>query len=262
MPHRKYGQYIEYLWRAPSMKSWEQAYKNGELNEVQSAFWNEKPAEELYKISDDPHNINNLASDPAYAKILTNMRKECQSWQKEIIDVGFIPEPMIERISADIPMYEYVRKDGFEFDRIMETANMATARDQEQINTLIERLDDPNPIVKYWSLVGCAILSEQAEVAKEKIKSLVNDKEISIRIVASEVLYKIGEKELALKTLQDCLRSELMMARTMAISVLALMGEDARPALPDVEALASGKLDGRTYDIRAAKGFVDDMNKN
>ena len=52
------------------------------------------------------------------------------------------------------------------------------------------------------------------------------------------------------------------MARTMAISVLALMGEDARPALPDVEALASGKLDGRTYDIRAAKGFVDDMNKN
>ena len=262
MPHRIYGQYIEYLWRAPSMKSWEQAYKNGELNEVQSVFWNEKPAEELYKISDDPHNINNLASDPAYAQVLTNMRKECQSWQKEIIDVGFIPEPMIERISADIPMYEYVRKDGFQFDKIMETANMATARDPEQINMLIERLDDPNPIVKYWSLVGCAILSEQAEVAKEKIKSLVNDKEISIRIVASEVLYKIGEKELALKTLQDCLRTELMMARTMAISVLALMGEDARPALPDVEALASGKLDGRTYDIRAAKGFVDDMNKN
>jgi len=262
MPHRIYGQYIEYLWRAPSMKSWEQAYINGELNEVQSAFWNEKPAEELFKISDDPHNINNLAADPAYAQTLANMRKECQNWQREIIDTGFIPEPMIERISVDIQMYDYVRKDGFQFDRIMETANMATARDPEQIDTLIERLDDPNPIVKYWSLVGCAILSEQAKVAKEKIKSLVNEDEISIRIVASEVLYKIGEKELALTTLVDCLESNLMMARTMAISVLALMGEDARPALPAVEVLTSGKLDGRTYDIRAAKGLIDSMSKN
>lgn len=260
MPHRIYGQYIEYLWRAPSMKSWEQAYKNGELNEVQSAFWNEKPAEELYNISDDPHNINNLAGDPAYAQTLANMRQECQSWQKEIIDVGFIPEPMIERISADIPMYNYVRKEGFQIDRIMETANMATARDPEKINSLIERLDDPNPIVKYWSLVGCAILSDQAGAAKEKIKSLANDEEISIRIVASEVLYKIGEKELALTTLIDCIGSDLMMARTMAISVLALMSEDARSSLPTVEALVAAK-GGRDYDVRAAKGLIDALNK-
>ena len=35
MPHKIYGQYIEYLWKAPSMGSWEAAYKAGTLNAVQ-----------------------------------------------------------------------------------------------------------------------------------------------------------------------------------------------------------------------------------
>ncbi|MDP4680265.1 MAG: sulfatase-like hydrolase/transferase, partial [Cyclobacteriaceae bacterium] len=262
MPHRIYGQYIEYLWRAPSMKSWEQAYLNGELNETQSAFWKEKPAEELYNIKDDPHNINNLAADPELSKVLADLRKECQNWQRNIIDVGFIPEPMIERISADTPMYDYVRKDVFPFDRIMETANMATTRNPDHIDELAERLNDSNPIVRYWALVGFAILSDQANLPLDKIRGLINDEEISVRIVASEVLYKTGEKEAALTTLIDCLGSELMMARTMALNVLALMGEESRPALSAVQMVAGKTISGTTYDIRAAKGLIDYLSKN
>ena len=39
MPYRIYGQHLDYLWRAPSIRSWEQAYLNGECNETQSIFW-------------------------------------------------------------------------------------------------------------------------------------------------------------------------------------------------------------------------------
>jgi N-sulfoglucosamine sulfohydrolase len=70
MPHRIYGQYIEYLWRAPSCRSWEEAYLAGNCNEAQSAFWEEKPAEELYDVAADPWEVNNLAADPAYSDIL------------------------------------------------------------------------------------------------------------------------------------------------------------------------------------------------
>ena len=38
MPYRIYGQHLEYLWKAPSMPSWEQAYLKGECNAAQSAF--------------------------------------------------------------------------------------------------------------------------------------------------------------------------------------------------------------------------------
>ena len=67
MPHRIYGQYLEYLWRAPSCKSWEEAYLAGECNEIQSVFWNQKPVEELYDVTIDPWEVNNLASDPKYS---------------------------------------------------------------------------------------------------------------------------------------------------------------------------------------------------
>jgi len=260
MPHRIYGQYIEYLWKAPSMKSWEQAYLKGELNETQSAFWQEKPAEELFEISTDPHNVNNLASDPKYAEILTSMRAESFRWQKEILDVGFIPEPIIERISTSMPLYEYVRKDGFPFDRIMETADLATRRDPALIDEILTRLDDDIPEVKYWALVGCVILNEQAKAAKNKIKSMTKDKEVAVRIAASEALYKMGEKQLAIETLIECAKNEYRMGRTMALNVLDLMGEDARAAMPVVEKIASEKLSGLTYDVRAAKRIVEKLN--
>ena len=91
---------------------------------------------------------------------------------------------------------------------------------------------------------------------------MINDEEISVRIVASEVLYKTGEKEAALTTLIDCLGSELMMARTMALNVLALMGEESRPALSAVQMVAGKTISGTTYDIRAAKGLIDYLSKN
>ena len=61
MPHRIYGQYMEYLWRAPSMRSWEREYKAGHLNAIQSKFWEPKPAEELFDVKADPDNVHNLA---------------------------------------------------------------------------------------------------------------------------------------------------------------------------------------------------------
>ena len=60
MPHRPYGQYLRYLWRMPATRSWEKEYLEGRCNEVQSRFWQEKPAEELYDVKADPHNVNNL----------------------------------------------------------------------------------------------------------------------------------------------------------------------------------------------------------
>ena len=38
MPYRIYGQHLEYLWKAPSIRSWEQAYLDGTCNKIQSVF--------------------------------------------------------------------------------------------------------------------------------------------------------------------------------------------------------------------------------
>ncbi|KAH7324144.1 hypothetical protein B0I35DRAFT_405988 [Stachybotrys elegans] len=41
-----------------------------------------RPAEELFDMEADPDEINNLASDPAYADVLLSMRLEVETWQK------------------------------------------------------------------------------------------------------------------------------------------------------------------------------------
>ena len=55
-------------------------------------FRTSKPAEELFDTETDPHELNNLADDPAYAEVLTDLRTECERWMKAIDDKGFINE--------------------------------------------------------------------------------------------------------------------------------------------------------------------------
>ncbi len=65
----------------------------GEMNAAQCVFFGEdKPAEELYDLTTDPHEINNLASDPKYIKVLEQHRQHLASWMKETDDKGQYPE--------------------------------------------------------------------------------------------------------------------------------------------------------------------------
>lgn len=65
----------------------------GELNEEQS-YWfrTTKTKEEFYIRADDPYSLHNLIDDPKYKKQIAEMRKAAKKWQKEVKDVGHIPE--------------------------------------------------------------------------------------------------------------------------------------------------------------------------
>jgi len=68
-------------------------YEKGELNEVQAKYWKPtKPEEELFDLGKDPHEINNLATDPDYASILAEYRGILSTWMKETDDKGQYPE--------------------------------------------------------------------------------------------------------------------------------------------------------------------------
>lgn len=65
----------------------------GELNEIQSQwFRSSKPEEELFDTWNDPHELNNLADDPAHAERLAEFRQALQEWMDDAGDMGFIPE--------------------------------------------------------------------------------------------------------------------------------------------------------------------------
>lgn len=70
-----------------------EAFDAGALNEVQSMlFGPPRLAEELYDIEVDPHQINNLAGDPAHAATLAEHRAILDDWIGATDDQGQYPE--------------------------------------------------------------------------------------------------------------------------------------------------------------------------
>lgn len=57
-----------------------------------------RPQEELYDVSLDPYEIDNLAASPAHQEILEQLRMELDTWMLESNDLGRIPEdPAVAR---------------------------------------------------------------------------------------------------------------------------------------------------------------------
>lgn len=261
MPHKIYGQYLEYLWKAPSMASWEKLYKEGKLDEVQSRFWKKKPVEELYDIHADPHNVVNLALDPEYKEVVDRMRKANLEWMQRTVDVGFIPEAMFDEVVGELTLYQFARSGNYELEKIVEVAEMASFGEPANLPALVQKLNDPNPMIRYWAATGCIILGKEAHPAGQALFGALHDPEAAVRIAAAEALYQLGEKEKVLEVLIQELQNSNKMARVQALNVLDAMGADARPSLVAVERLASDMLQDQDYDIRAANRLIQKLTE-
>jgi hypothetical protein len=92
-PEKPYIMDIEYRMQMDLMQELIRVHEAGELNDVQELwFAQSKPEEELYDLSTDPYELNNLADDPEYKEKLLEMREELEAWQSKYGDMGFIPE--------------------------------------------------------------------------------------------------------------------------------------------------------------------------
>ena len=253
MPHRIYGQYLSYLWRAPSIGSWEQAYQNGECNEAQSAFWEPKPAEELYDTEADPWEVNNLADDPNYKEVLERMRKANNDWVLEIKDAGFIPEPMREEMIGDEAAYDFMRSSNINLEAIVNAANVASMGNIENLNTMIEYLKSEEPAIRYWGATGLLILGEEAKPAIGELKKAALDSSSSVAIVAAEAIYQLGERELGEEVLLNMLDKNNF-ATTFALNSIDILNIDDQEAKSAVKG-AMESLD-HDYSLRAAGGLA------
>jgi N-sulfoglucosamine sulfohydrolase len=243
------------------MNSWEKEFKEGKLNEIQSGFWQPKPAEELYDVEADPDNINNLAGRPQFEKVLIRMRKANHDWIISSKDLGFIPETILYRHSlAPLTLYEQL-EDSKNLQTIIETAEMNSSRDPKYLKEIISRLNHQDPSVRYWASVGCILLKEQSAVAKDILKNLLSDSEIAVRIAAAQALFFLGEKDDATEALNQALTNENPFARLQALNALQAFGKDASPALTFAKRLILENPKDSDYDSRAAQTLVETIEK-
>lgn len=249
MPHKIYGQHIDYMFQTPTTRVWKQMYDEGKLNEAQSHFWEEKPAEELYELATDPDEVHNLAGDPKYAAKLVELRDAVMNWQKEIRDVGFLPEDEIHSFHGDMSPYELGHNDSlYPLGHIMDVASMAARRDPKMVDQLKKELEAKDSAVRYWAAMGFLMLKEPGvNAARPELREALKDRSPSVRCIAAEALGCYGNDEdvkLALSTLGSLINPDdnRVYVSMLALNAIDAMDERAKPLAPELAKLSKQKF--------------------
>lgn len=91
----------------------------GELTDEQEQLLAEvRPAEELYDIESDPHQLKNLAEDPELLPVMRRMRTALELWIVETQDKGFLPEPTEAAIkgASIVPTWVQITKGKYDVE--------------------------------------------------------------------------------------------------------------------------------------------------
>jgi len=97
-PEKPYVQFLPYRDQMDLMKELLRLDANDQLEGIPAQWFSKtRPEVEFYDTWTDPHEVNNLANDPAYANKMTEMRLALNTWEKEYGDMGGIPEPELIR---------------------------------------------------------------------------------------------------------------------------------------------------------------------
>ena len=92
MPEKPRYQNIEYRLQMPSMQEILKLRDAGKLNPNQAAWFESKPAEELYDVDQDPWELHNLAGNPKYQAKLAELRGAFNEWKQNFTDMGNVSE--------------------------------------------------------------------------------------------------------------------------------------------------------------------------
>ncbi len=230
MPHVPYGQHVQFMWLQAGYREWEQRHHAGQLDEVQARFWRPKPAEELYDVDADPHEICNLAGDPRYAPALRRMRAALDRHMLATNDNGFIPE------GSPLAGWDRSRAGDYPLRRVMLLTAKAIRREPRFLPTLVRHLDDRSEVLRFWAALGCVMLGARAAPATAALRrAFEGDASTHVRVAAAEALVGVGETAAPVAFLGARLvGDDSTWIRLYAANALDHIGERARPALPQL----------------------------
>ncbi|TWU66734.1 sulfatase-like hydrolase/transferase [Crateriforma conspicua] len=237
-PLKTYYQYMNTPEKGATMRELRRLHEAGELPaEAEALFAPTKPVEELYDCVADPHQVNNLADDPAFADQLKRMRDAHLRWVKQTRDIGLIPEPIIiERRETLGNEYAILRQPGQESTvaRIADTAVLASSG-PSALPDLVRATDDPDSAVRYWAAVGIGNMADSAKgFAIDRMQKMLHDDSSAVRTAAARALCRMGAPEQALGVLINEMTTGQQWERLHAAIVLDEIDEQARPVIDDM----------------------------
>lgn len=105
-PERPYMQFNAYKkHQYPAWTLLRVLHQRGQLSPAQAQFLAPtRPPEELYDLHRDPHELNNLAADPAHESTRSNLCRQLDQWMTATKDQGLVGEDTSIQADEDIQM--------------------------------------------------------------------------------------------------------------------------------------------------------------
>jgi len=220
-PFKPYYQFMNTPEQGATMREIRRVHAEGGLPAAAELFMaDRKPAEELYDLVADPHEVNNLVTDPQFASDLNRLRKTHLDWVVKTRDIGLIPESEIVRREKVAENRYSILLDVEQslIERIRNVANLAIGGGSD-FTPLEKALSDKDSVVRYWAAIGAGNMPDRAGAAQMRLEELLNDEAPCVRNAAARALLKLGQTDLALDQLK----------------VIDEAGEVARPLVPELK---------------------------
>lgn len=265
-PLKSYYQYINTCEKGATMRELRRLHDAGDLTpEAEYYFSATKPVEELYDVRADPHETQNLASDPAYADVLKRMRQAQSQWVRDTGDLGLIPEPIIaERVMDLGSEYAILRQsDAAQYNAQLGDIAVAASAGKSAMRGLVDSLDDPDSAIRYWAAVGIGNIGRDAKDAAAQVKQRLTDSSSAVRTAAARALCRMGLPDPALPVLINEMTSGTQWERLHATIVLDEIDEQARPVIDQMklglEYQKGFNSDGK-YRVRVMNRALNELN--
>ncbi len=218
-----------------------------------------KPVEELYDTVNDPHEMNNMASDSEFSEVLERMRQAHNQWVVETGDLGLIPEAEINaRQEKAGSAWGILQTEGSAdlMGQIRDTASLSL-QGIEMLPQLEEAVGNEDSAVRYWAAIGIGNLGEADASAASLMESLLTDQSENVRIAAARALCRMDRPKRALPVLVAILDEGSQWARVQASNVLDEMGDQALPVVDDMKR----NLEPRDDLVQRGKYTVRALNR-
>ena len=184
-----------YRYKMKSYVEWRELYKAGKLNKQAALFFEARPPEALYDIEADPYEVNNIAGDPANAKILADMRGRLSAMIKSLPDLSMFPESVLVKEAMGDPV-AFGQANKARIAKLVDTADLSLKPFADAAEPIAAALAAKDPWQRYWGLIACSCFGTQAERFYDTARKLAaGDDQPLVRVRAAEFLALAGQDD-------------------------------------------------------------------
>jgi len=220
-----------YRYKMLAYREWRDLFRQGKLGSDQRQFFDEKPAEMLFNLSNDPHEVNNLSADPAQASRLREMREALTEQLKAMPDLSFFPENVLFDEAMENPV-AFGQAQKARLGELIDTANLMLQPFGEVRDDLAAALGSDDPMQRLWAASSCASFGMEAEELASAAMPLLEDDDEIVRVRAAEFLGRIGKTDPRETLLEVIIETDHYVAALIALNALVYFHDHAELAYP------------------------------